>query len=74
MTDDEMRDAFDPNFKLPPIVKPVESVDRVLDKISAAADLIMAPCPHCDAKVTPTSEPGVVGITHEVGCPDYVAD
>ena len=66
--------AFDPDFKFPPIVKPVPSVDDELDRISAAADLIMAPCPHCHAKVTPTSDGRAVGIRHEAGCPDFVAD
>jgi hypothetical protein len=63
--------AFDPNFKFPPIVRPIE---MELRRIEAAA-LLLEPCPHCHATTEAVagtgSLPRALGITHEQGCPDY---
>jgi hypothetical protein len=63
---------FDPNYRFPPIVKPV---DHELRRIEAAAALAMWQCPHCTASLDVIARDGTLpralGVTHEKGCPDY---
>jgi hypothetical protein len=47
MTDDELRNAFDPSFTVPPIVRPPESAERTLARLDALAALNMQACPCC---------------------------
>lgn len=68
--------AFDPNFKFPPIVRPSESVETTMARVSAAADLAMQECPYCNMHrellAMDGALPRAVGLTHEPGCPNYV--
>lgn len=67
--------AFDPNYKFPPIVKPIE---HELARIEIAAELAETTCPHCSPKLEAVDHDGgmlrAVGITHELGCPDRLSD
>lgn len=60
------------DYRFPPIVQPLEFELR---RIEAAALLLETPCHHCNAKTEAVagtgSLPRVLGITHELGCPDY---
>jgi hypothetical protein len=73
MDDAFMRAAFDPSFKLPPIVPPI---DHELHRIEAAAMLLEAPCHHCNAEAEALagtgSLPRVIGFTHEKDCPNWL--
>lgn len=64
--------AFDPNFILPPVVKPLE---HELHRIEAAAHLVLWHCPHCTAKVESLAADGelprALGVDHDEGCPDW---
>ena len=78
MTDDELRAAFDPNYKFPPIVAPAESVDTIMARLSAQADLVMQTCPYCSLTMDVNQMVGMlpvaVSFTHEEGCPDANTD
>jgi hypothetical protein len=49
-----------------------------LARIDAAADLAMTLCPHCKARrevLAMVGElPRAIGVTHEVGCPEFLPD
>ncbi|WP_426998175.1 hypothetical protein [Pseudarthrobacter sp. N5] len=59
------------DYRFPPIVKPIE---YELRRIEAAALMLEVPCIHCNATTEAIagsgSLPRVLGLTHEVGCPD----
>lgn len=57
------------------------SADYEVARISAIADLVMWQCPTCNVKREMTEVtagevalPKVIGITHEVSCPDFIQD
>jgi hypothetical protein len=74
MTDDELRNAFDPSFTFPPIVRPPESAERTLARLDALAALNMQACPWCSVTKTVLrmdgDVPNVMGIDHADDCPE----
>jgi hypothetical protein len=73
LDDEFMRDAFDPNYRFPPIERPPESVRTVMGRVSESMGLL-GRCPGCDARVAieevRDGMPLAVGVTHQPDCPD----